>query len=62
MIEWKKNGRPTKRPSEAELSMLYSQMTAKELAERYSVTEQTVRRWISFYRKEGDKKIATKIK
>lgn len=55
MIATKKAGRPSKKPSALELSNLYAEMTAKEIASRYKVTEQTVRRWITEYRKEGSR-------
>lgn len=53
MITKKKGGVKSKRPSEAELEMLYSQMTAKEIAKRYEVCEETVRRWIAYYRRKA---------
>ena len=53
MIEKKRGGRPSKKPDEAQLSMLYSGMTAKELAEHYGVSVSTVQRWIAEYRKES---------
>lgn len=53
MIEPKRMGRRSKKPTEAELAMYYSQMTAKECAEHYGVSEQTVRRWVTEYRKEA---------
>ena len=52
MLEPKKTGRPTKKPSIAELDMLYRNMTVRELANHYEVAEVTVRRWIAAYRKE----------
>lgn len=48
----KMGGRPTKRPSNAELSVLYSAMTAKQIGEHYGVSEHTVRNWINKARKE----------
>lgn len=53
MIE-KKRGRPSKKPSEAQLDMLYSMMTAKEIAEQLGVSVKTVERWIYEYRKESE--------
>lgn len=55
MIEKKKKGKRSKKPTEAELDMLYSQMTAKEVGEHYGVAESTVRKWILEYRKESKK-------
>ena len=55
-ISKKVGGRPSKRPSNAELAMLYSSMTAKELANHYGVAEATVRTWIQKARKEVDGK------
>lgn len=52
MIASKKKGRPSKRPSNAELSMLYSGMTAKEIAIHYGVALSTVKTWIRLARKE----------
>ncbi len=48
----KTRGKPTKRPSEKELSELYAKMTAKEVAEHYGVAASTVRAWIAYYRKQ----------
>lgn len=52
IIERKKGGRPSKRPTNDELAMLYSSMTAREVAEHYGVSVYTVRNWISKARKE----------
>lgn len=49
----KQSGRKSKKPLKAELEMLYSQMSAKEVAEHYGVAESTVRKWIGEYRKES---------
>ena len=49
----KQSGRKSKKPTEAELEMLYSQMSAREVAEHYGVAESTVRKWIGKYRKES---------
>ena len=54
----KQCGRKSKKPTEAELEMLYSQMTAKEVGEHYGVAESTVRKWILEYRKESKKENA----
>lgn len=54
MIERKKLGRASKKPTEAELASLYSQMTAKEVALHYGVAESTVRKWLADYRRKGD--------
>lgn len=51
-IARKIGGRPSKRPTNAELAMLYQNMTAKEVAEHYGVSEYTVRNWINKARKE----------
>ena len=42
-IAKKTGGRPSKRPTNAELAMLYSVMTAKEIEERFDVSVYTVR-------------------
>lgn len=52
MISSKPKGRPSKRPSNEELSSLYSKMTAKELAAHYGVALSTVKTWIRLARKE----------
>lgn len=52
VITSKKKGRPSKRPSNEELSMLYSSMTAKEIATHYGVALSTVKTWIRLARKE----------
>lgn len=49
---FKKGGRPSKRPSESVLDALYRENTAKEIGEMLGVSEATVRRWITNYRKE----------
>lgn len=51
-IAKKTGGRPSKRPTNTELAMLYQNMTAKEVAEHYGVSEYTVRNWINKARKE----------
>lgn len=48
----KKHGRPSSRPDNETLLMLYSGMTAIELAEKYSVSEDTIHRWMRLARKE----------
>lgn len=53
-IKTKKGGRPSKRPDLQMLAMLYEQMTAKEIAEKYGVKESTVRSWIARARKAGE--------
>jgi transposase len=53
MFENKRGGRPSKRPSEYELDMMYQTMTAKEIGEKIGVSETTVRKWITAYRKEA---------
>lgn len=53
-IAKKKGGRPSKKPSIEMLNMLYQSMTAKEIAEKYGVTESTVRSWIARARKAGE--------
>lgn len=55
VIKKKVGGRPSKKPSEAELSMLYESMTATEIAEKYGVAVSTVRSWITQYRKNKQK-------
>lgn len=54
-IPKKRHGRPSKRPSAEELSMLYSGMTAPEIAEHYKVSESTVRAWLGYYRKQAER-------
>ena len=53
MIPAKKRGRRAIKPSEEELAMLYSSMTAGEIAKHYNVKETTVRKWLYDYRKRG---------
>ena len=48
----RKGGRPSKRPSASVLDALYRENTAKEIGEMLGVSEATVRRWITNYRKE----------
>jgi len=48
----KKRGKPSKRPTEAELAELYARMTAKQVAEHYGVATSTVKTWIAYYRKQ----------
>lgn len=53
-IEIKKKGRrPSNKPSAEELGKLYKTMTAKELADHYSVPVYTVKNWIYAYRHKG---------
>lgn len=52
IIAKKKGGRPTKKPSNEELARLYSEMTAREIGERFGVSVHTVRNWIRKARKE----------
>jgi len=52
MIAKKKAGRPSKRPSNLELAMMYHCMTAPEIGAKYGVSEFTVRNWIAKARKE----------
>lgn len=40
-------GRPTKKPTDEELTLLYAQYTAREIAEKCGVKESTVRSWIA---------------
>lgn len=56
-IAIKKGGRPSKRPSNAELAMLYASMTAREIAEQYGVSVYTVRNWINKARKEENSNV-----
>ncbi len=51
-IAKKKGGRPSKKPPIEVLGLLYQNMTAKEIANEYGVTESTVRSWIARARKE----------
>lgn len=51
-IPVKKGGRPSKCPSNEKLAELYQEMTAKEIAKKYKVSEYTVRNWINKARKE----------
>ena len=50
-IERKAHGRPSKRPSQEQLTELYKTMTAKEIGRKYGVPEVTVRSWIAHYRR-----------
>lgn len=52
IIAKKRGGRPSKRPSNEELAMLYQNMTAKQIGEYFGVSEYTVRNWIFKARKE----------
>ena len=56
MLECKRAGRPSNKPTMAELDMMYQHMTAKELANHYGVAEVTVKKWIYRYRKELKRK------
>lgn len=51
-IAKKIGGRPSKRPTNTELALLYQNMTAKQIGEHYGVSEYTVRNWINKARKE----------
>ena len=55
MIPYKKPGRPTKRPTNAQLEMLYSAMTAGEIAKQFKVSETTVRNWLKKAREDDAK-------
>lgn len=61
MLEAKKGGRPTNKPSIEELDRMYANMAAGEIAKKFGVTEQTVRRWICNYRKEQKQVLKKKI-
>ena len=50
----KRRGRPSKKPSETQLDLLYRMMTAKEIAEKFQVSPKTVERWIYEYRKKSE--------
>lgn len=50
-IEYKKKGRASKKPPVEVLSKLYATHTAKEIAEQYEVSPETVKKWIATYRK-----------
>lgn len=50
MIKKKTSGRPTIRPTEAELNKLYQKHTAQEIANMYNTKLCTVRAWIKHYR------------
>lgn len=52
MIPVKRRGRPTNRPSAQELSSVYAKHTMRETAEYYDVSINTVKGWLSHYRKE----------
>ena len=52
MTARKPGGRPSKKPNAEMLSMLYENMTAREIAEQYGVSLSTVRRWIRDCRAE----------
>lgn len=41
-----KSGRPSKRPTLAQLKKDYAKMTVKEVAKKYEVSESTVRTWV----------------
>lgn len=49
----KNRGKVSKRPAEAELSAMYQEKTAKEIAHHYGVADSTVRAWIAYYRKQS---------
>lgn len=49
----KTRGKPSKRPTEQELSAMYAKMTAQEIAAHYGVAASTVRAWIAYYRKNS---------
>ena len=50
----KKPGRKPKKPNKAIFEMMYCNMTAKELAKHYEVTEQTIFNWAAKFRKENE--------
>ena len=50
-IPSKKGGRPTRKPSEDVLAVLYKEMTATEIGKLYGVAPRTVRGWLTQYRK-----------
>lgn len=52
-VSKKKGGRPTKRPDAKTFAKEYSTHTATELAEKYNVSDSTVRSWGCYYRKAG---------
>lgn len=52
MLERKNAGRPSRRPDVDTLSDLYSEKSAREIAETYGVAEATVRKWIYRYRRD----------
>jgi uncharacterized protein YjcR len=52
IIPRKKGGRPSKRPTAYELSVMYRFMTSVEIAKKYDVSPATVRSWLCRYRKE----------
>ena len=41
-----KSGRPSKRPTLAQLKKDYARMTVKEVSQKYGVSESTVRTWV----------------
>lgn len=57
-IKKKAGGRPTKRPDAVTLDILYSDHTAREIADIYAVPEATVRNWIGYYRRQAARKEA----
>lgn len=47
IIPRKKNkGRPSKRPSVSKLAREYSKKSTKDIAQKYGVSESTVRSWV----------------
>lgn len=51
----KKGGRPTKKPSDAQLAIMYQTMTATEIGKEFDVSPNTVRNWIRKVRNEQKK-------
>lgn len=53
MKQYKKRGRPMKKPNKTEFDYLYYiiGLNSKQMAEKYNVLPQTVLNWASEYRK-----------
>lgn len=55
-MEKKQPGRKRIKPNKAIFEMMYTKLTARELAKHYGVTEQTIFNWAHEFREEERRK------